>query len=166
MVFLSRFHVLLGWCVRYCGLSSVLRLPSECPYRTATDQLSQQSDIHNFFIYLTLTGFVPATPHHPSLPSGRSEIAHLIYLVTLAPILITASTALYLVCAPYCILYFALVVSHHRPASLCIIDSYLGFRHHRCRQIWGFHRCGYYQDQLKVWVLPGPVKSVGITRTS
>ena len=80
----------------------------------------------------SVPGFVPATPHHPSLPTGRAEIPHLIFLLTLVPILFATFIAMYILIAPYCIMYFAFTVQTSGrqilgDSSIYIIGCYLCF---------------------------------------
>eukprot|EP00955_Chlamydomonas_euryale_P104307 365556-Chlamydomonas_euryale.AAC.3 len=57
-----------------------------------------------------LDGFVPATPHSLVLPSGRYEIPHLVYQLTLVPLMIAVSTAGFFLHLPICVGYFGVVV--------------------------------------------------------
>jgi hypothetical protein len=56
---------------------------------------------------LPLDGWAPATPKHPTLPTGSAEISHLLYLICFRPFLFTALVFLFALQAPFCILYFA-----------------------------------------------------------
>jgi len=63
-----------------------------------------------------LDGFVPATPHSLVLPSGRYEIPHLVYQLTLVPLMIAVSTAGFFLHLPICVGYFG-VVGHKKLLS-------------------------------------------------
>lgn len=54
-----------------------------------------------------LDGFAVATPSHLTLPSGRNEIPHLIYLLVLHPLILAAMMVMYFIQLPYCVYFFA-----------------------------------------------------------
>lgn len=71
----------------------------------------------------TLSGFTPAAPGFTTLPSGRDEIPHLLYLLTLVPFMMAVSMLSLVLHIPFCAVYFASVVSqspacpHYAPQS-------------------------------------------------
>lgn len=67
-----------------------------------------------------LDGFLPATPRHPFLPCGRHEIPHLLFLLTIHPLLMAFTTVLFYLQAPYCTYIFA--VSGHKALMQQIND--------------------------------------------
>ena len=61
-------------------------------------------------------GFVPSSPSHPVLPSGGNEVPHLLYLLTLVPLMMLTSLTLFVLHTPFCALYFAASVR----GTLCL----------------------------------------------
>ena len=62
-----------------------------------------------FFQYglFGLDGFTPATPSHTYLASGRHEIPHLLYLLTIHPLMMGFTAFCFFVQSPYCCYIFA-----------------------------------------------------------
>ena len=56
------------------------------------------------------SGFTPAAPGLTTLPAGRDEIPHLLYLLTLVPVMMAVSMLSCILHIPFCAVYFASTV--------------------------------------------------------
>jgi hypothetical protein len=57
---------------------------------------------------LLTAGFSPATPRHPNIPIGRDAVPHVIFLLTLWPLMWVSALVGIVVHAPLCAVYFAI----------------------------------------------------------